>query len=212
MKTPDDLTGRKFGRLTVASRGDAIRGVRHWNCVCECGRVCTVSEGNLKSSHTRSCGCLQREAASKASTRHKEVNTHLYIVWADMKSRCKNPNNNGFHLYGGRGIAVCEEWEDYLAFRKWAHENGYSDELSLDRIDPNGNYEPANCRWILPCEQALNKRNTFYLTINGETKPAKVWALESGTKYETIFMRKKYLDWNDHDAVFGREKCKANLG
>lgn len=204
-----DLCGRKFGRLTVVSRAENKNGKTRWNCLCSCGNEVKVAAWNLKNGHTRSCGCLQREATSAASSKHKEVGTHLYTIWADMKARCTNPKSTSFPLYGARGVTVCVEWRDYLAFRTWAMRNGYEETLSLDRIDPNGNYEPSNCRWITVSEQHLNKRNTFYLEIDGIRKPAKTWCKETGAKYRTVFYRKKYGGWGDYESLYGR---KQNAG
>lgn len=113
----------------------------------------------------------------------------LYSIWGSMRNRCKNKNNANYLRYGGRGITICKEWNDYLTFKKWALENGYNDTLSIDRIDNNGNYEPSNCRWADRIMQANNKRNNHLITFNGETHTAAEWSKLTGIHYRTILSR-----------------------
>ena len=184
-----DLTSQRFGKLTVVarapsemrSRGERVRPITMWFCVCDCGNHCTVDGVNLTSQRTQSCGCHQRELARKfcrdigaKSGKEKAVYKHgdsvrgrdrLYFVWAAMKQRCKNRRCSGYADYGGRGISICDEWEDYINFRDWAMSNGYDPnaafaQCTLDRIDVNGNYCPENCRWVTMAVQATNKRNS----------------------------------------------------
>lgn len=119
-------------------------------------------------------------------------NRHLYTVWSDMLSRCRNRNHRQYKDYGGRGIAVCEEWKDFATFREWALSNGYVDSkdyCSIDRIDVNGNYEPSNCRWANRKEQMNNRRVNVLLTYNGETKTVAQWADSLGICYSTFMSR-----------------------
>lgn len=158
-----DLTGQHFGRLTVISYAGTNKYNRSmWNCVCSCGNRKVVDSNSLQKGATRSCGCLDREAHITSPNRktHGKHNTRLYRIWKAMKNRCFNANTNDFQKwYGGRGIVVCDEWKNnFQAFYDWAINNGYSDNLSIDRINVDGNYEPSNCRWATAAEQAHNKR------------------------------------------------------
>lgn len=109
--------------------------------------------------------------------RHGESNTRLYRIWQDMKSRCYNSGDKVYKHYGDRGICVCDNWKfSYISFKNWAMENGYRDNLTIDRIDVNGNYEPSNCRWVDRSIQSANRRNTIFIKLNGETKTISEWS------------------------------------
>ena len=154
-----DLRGQRFGRLTVVDQLPAINKRTMWLCKCDCGNEASVDAQNLHTGHTQSCGCLRRERLSKASTTHGKRNTRLYSIWNHMKTRCRTKSYHAFRHYGGRGIRVCDEWlNDFQAFYDWAMANGYRDDLSIDRIDSDGNYSPDNCRWSTMAEQNKNKR------------------------------------------------------
>lgn len=123
-------------------------------------------------------------------TKHGESGTRLYNIWKDMRRRCNNPNRKDFHNYGGKGTIVCDEWqESYVIFRDWAKNNGYEEDLSIDRIDSNGNYEPTNCRWITMAEQAKNTKQNIFIEINGETKILSDWCKQLGFNARTVMWR-----------------------
>ena len=167
-----DLTGEKFGNLTVIRRLNYCQtGLTYlWECKCECGKITIVRGGNLRTGHTISCGC------KKGLIKHNKWDTRLYRIYTNMKQRCNNPKNVWYKNYGARGIKICDSWQnDFMSFYNWSINNGYSDELSFDRIDVNGNYEPANCRWATRRTQQNNMRRNRYLTYNDETHTQAEW-------------------------------------
>lgn len=127
---------------------------------------------------------------------HRLRNTRLYSIWRSMRSRCNNPNTNNYKYYGAKGIKVCEEWNSFKTFYDWAINHGYSDNLTLDRIDSNKDYEPQNCHWISISEQQQNRSDNCNITINGETKCLSEWARFYGISWATARSRHKAgMDW-----------------
>ena len=176
----DKEIGKRYGRLTVV-------GFSHYKqyrtrnctpyvkCVCDCGNEKTICLYSLLYGLTQSCGCLVKDNNGKRT--HGLSKTRLYNIYNDIKRRCNNSNRKEYHNYGGRGISMCEEWKsDFLKFYEWSLENGYQDNLSIDRIDVNGNYDPNNCRWTDAMTQANNKRVNHFVTYNGETHTLAEWS------------------------------------
>ena len=165
-KIPNEINNR-YGRLVVISllpERSKKKGAR-WLCQCDCGNTTIATTDALHSKSKQSCGCLHKDSAKmigKIYTKHGMVGKRIYVEWNSMKSRCFNPNNKSYSRYGGRGITVCDEWKnDFEAFQKWALENGYTDELTIERKDVNKGYSPDNCCWITAQEQAKNRRTTL---------------------------------------------------
>ena len=156
-----NLTGQRFGMLVALEKAEK-KTTKHvdWKCLCDCGKLTTVRADNLKNGNIKSCGCHMPLSTADTHTTHGMSYTRLYKTWCNMKSRCYNEHTKHFMHYGGRGIKVCDEWKDsFEAFMQWALSNGYSDALTIDRIDVDGNYEPSNCRWATMLAQNRNKRS-----------------------------------------------------
>jgi len=188
-----DLTGQRFGRLTVQKiAGRNNQGGIVWSCVCDCGNVVKVTTGCLNNGHTTSCGCYRRDNTTMRKTVHGGRKTKLYKVWQGMRERCFYPSHSFYKYYGGRGITVCEEWANsFEAFREWALANGYRDGLTIDRKNTDGPYSPDNCRWATQKEQQSNRRNNRWITYNGETHTLTQWSEITGISISTLWHRIK---------------------
>ena len=187
----NNLLGKTFGRLLVTAFNRSELGKGYlWDCRCVCGNSCTVQSKRLSNGSTRSCGCLAKETRSSIRTTHAWSKTRLYTIWKGMKARCYNKNDNNYKRYGERGIEVCNDWKfSFEQFRDWSLENGYKDNLSIDRIDNNGNYDPANCRWTNRETQSSNTRRNSVHTYNNKTQTLKQWAIEYDLNYNMLYGR-----------------------
>lgn len=150
-----DLTGLRFGTLTVLHRAATLRpGKARWQCRCDCGGEITVFAFNLTSGAQHRCSACASKAQAKTLTKHGACASRLYKTWNDMLQRCDNPNLSNYRNYGGKGVKVCDAWRDFEGFQAWALLAGYADDLTIDRIDSDGDYEPDNCRWLSRSENA----------------------------------------------------------
>lgn len=195
-----DMIGRRYGRLIVESEvGRSGSGSIRYLCKCDCGKEKEVDGTLLRNGQSKSCGCYNYDVITKyGNAVYKEK---LYSVWNSIKDRCRNKNNKAYKNYGGRGIRICQEWEnDYNAFKTWAYENGYSDRMWIDRIDNDGNYCPSNCRWATAKEQARNKRTTHKIRYKDKYICLTDAAELSGIKFATL-KRRLDLGWTQ-DRLF----------
>lgn len=198
--------GDRFGKLVVLKRvEDYIRpidkkGRPKYLCKCDCGNKKEIVGSSLLSG-TKSCGCL----IGKNLIKHNDYKTRLYTIWKNMRQRCntKNINNASYRYYAKRNILICKEWNDYNEFKNWAINNGYRNDLTIERIDVNGNYEPSNCRWATIIEQAQNKTNTAKIIYKGEEQTLINLSKKYNISVSTI-RRRINLGW-DLDRVFNEE-------
>ena len=198
-----DLTGKRFGRLVVIKR---LENDKHysacWLCKCDCGNIKSIKGNSLRRGLTVSCGCYHKETVTNRQTTHNSSKTRLFRIWQHMKARCYNPNYKFYSYYGGRGITICDEWRnDFISFQQWSLSHGYTDELTLDRINTNGNYEPDNCRWVTRKIQQNNNRRNLNFTINGETKTLAQWCEIYGVPHRRTRYRAIDLGWDIVDAL-----------
>lgn len=195
----EDLTGRRFGRLVVEGPAPdkVLKSGYHepmWICVCDCGKRKVIRGKSLRGGITSSCGCWQRESVGNRARTHGGFGTRLYAVWDSMRQRCLNPAHHAYENYGGRGIRICPEWDDFAVFRTWALAAGYDEyaergTLTLDRIDVEQGYSPDNCRWSNMREQANNRRMSIRLDYLGESRTLTEWAALIGLDYTTLWKR-----------------------
>lgn len=210
-----DLTGKRFDMLTVVKRlENAEGGITRWECLCDCGNKTIVRGGNLRSGVVKSCGCKRHLPAHNRT--HQMSKTRIYRTWAGMIQRCTNPNHKSYKDYGEKGITVCNEWLDFENFRDWALQNGYSDNLTLERKNNDLSYCPENCCWITKGEQAKNKSDNLKIKYNNKTKTLAEWCRELGLNYKTTYMRICGYDWSIKDAFEtpknGRRKRGNDIG
>jgi hypothetical protein len=202
-----DLMGLRFGRLQVIAFDRIDRGA-WWKCVCDCGNRVVVRAMCLRSGGTQSCGCGHKGRVITHGLWSKNI--RLYDIWRGMLRRCLDKDNKRYDNYGGRGISICEEWKDYPNFYSWALQNGYSDDLTIDRINVHMRYCPENCRWIEMRQQARNKTNSRKLTIGGRTMLLCDWAVLLDVKASTIQQRLR-SGWSVEKALTNPVRGKKHV-
>lgn len=209
MGTYKDLTGQTFGRLTVLERIDK-NGRAYYVCRCSCGNLCEVFHSNLMQGFSKSCGCLQRELAADNHRTHGMTGTRIHGVWRAMKDRCTRKSCKAYKNYGGRGITICDEWlgeDGFQHFYDWSMSHGYRDDLTIDRIDNNGNYCPENCRWATYKEQGNNTRKNHFITYDGLTMTIAQWERHLNLNKGTISNRLR-RGWTEEECIEGKRKRK----
>ena len=199
----EDLTGKIFDRLTVVAKAPSRGRLTYWSCVCQCGGTLEVQSVHLKRGDTSSCGCLRKELTAEKNRTHGATGTFEHGVWRSMKNRCYTKSHKDYAIYGGRGITICQRWldsfENFLADMGPAPTHGHS----IERRDTNGNYEPGNCSWATPVEQANNRRNTIMLEWNGRCQSMADWARELEINYYTLKQRLRN-GWTTAEALSGK--------
>ena len=196
-----DLTGQKFGRLTVLKKAEKPKHLKakksYWLVRCECGNEKVLVRTALTCGNTLSCGCLMEEVRSERSATHRLSKSRFYNIWHCMKRRCENVNDNQYHNYGGRGIKLCDRWHKFENFRDDMYDSYLAfeaehgkDTASIDRIDSNKNYEPSNCRWATQLQQARNRGNNISVKVNGVQYATLTEVAEAyGIEYQTVAER-----------------------
>lgn len=195
-----DLIGKRYGNLVVIEREkNAKGGIAVWKCLCDCGNTTIVRGNNLKSGGVKSCGCKRVESHT---TTHGMSNTKIYRIWASMKSRCYCKVSKSYKDYGERGITVCDEWKNsFESFFDWAMKNGYSENLSIERKDLNGNYSPSNCIWIPFNKQQNNRRTCRLFEYDGEVRNLTEWCDHFKLPFKVVHSRIYKLGWSFERAV-----------
>lgn len=203
-----DLSDMKFYRLTVKSKAEdyiSPNGATYamWNCECQCGTLKIVRASHLLSGATKSCGCLGKDKMRDMRTTHgfSRDRDRLYRIWTLMRGRCNNKSSDHYKWYGERGVRVCDDWNDFLCFRDWALNNGYSESLTLDRVNVDGDYCPDNCRWATQKEQSNNTRRNHYLEYDGKTQTMKQWSEELCLNYDNLKYHINDCHWDTGRAL-----------
>lgn len=201
----------RYGNLTV-KRVYKVNNHTFFECVCDCGKKKIVENGyKLYRGNTKSCGCLRGMKCSirnSKNAKYAKEDNRLVDIWRHMIYRCEKQQNISYKWYGAKGIKVCDEWHDFSNFAKWSKENGYSSQLTIDRIDPSRDYSAENCRWVDYNIQNNNSSHCHYLTFNGKTASLSEWSDITGMPYSTIKSRINKLHWSVEKAL--TTPCKTN--
>lgn len=193
-----DLTNKRFGKL-IALNPIKISNKYSWECICDCGNKKTILSSNLIRGISNTCGCGKVKIGEK-TRKHGMTKTRIFKIWAGIRKRCTNPKCFSYPLYGGRGISVSKDWDEFINFYN-DMKNGYSDNLSLDRINPNGNYEKSNCRWATSKQQNRNRRNNKMIECDGQIKPLAEWSEISNINSSLILARINN-GWDSKKAIY----------
>ncbi len=194
IKRIKDLTGQRFGRLTVIGLKPTEGRHTYWYCKCDCGNIKSVRSDSLSNGSIKSCGCLKKEQdkLNLNRTTHNMHDERIYKIWQGIKKRCYNSNNKSYPNYGGRGIKMCDEWkDDFVKFYEWVKITNYNDSLSIERIDVDGDYEPNNCTFATNKQQCNNRRSNIKIKIGNTTKTLTEWCELFQLEYRTILSRYK---------------------
>jgi len=207
-----DLTGKRFSRLKVVSRAQNDKyGGAQWLCLCDCGGSTIVAGGALKGKRTKSCGCYNREQAAIRLTTHGLTQHPLFKIWCGMRKRCRAEKSDNYKYYGGRGIKVCNAWQKFEPFYLWSISSGYKKFLTIDRVNPEGDYSPDNCRWATWGEQQRNKRNSIKIKnpASGESHCAAEWSRRLGGNKSLVSLRLS-AGWPEERAITeGVRTCRV---
>lgn len=195
----DVKVGDVFGNWTVLEISPkTVNYHKRFICKCVCGKIKEIDAYNVLSGKSTSCGCVRDLKTKTRMTKHGMTKTPIHNIWCGMRERCYNSNHHAYKDYGGRGIVVCDEWnDDFMNFYQWSIENGYKKGLSIDRIDVNGNYEPTNCRWADTKTQCNNTRYNIMITYQDKTQSLKLWCEELNLNYDMIRARWGNPSWKD---------------
>lgn len=201
-----DITGTRYGRLVAIKYAGQNKYKQFlWKCVCDCGAEVIVSASHLNNCYVKSCGCLRRDESRQRKTIHGHRYERAYGIWKHMLKRCYNQEDGGYDYYGKRGIRVCDEWQNsYESFRDWSLANRYADDLSLDRIDNDGNYTPENCRWVDHYTQMNNTRRSRHISYKNISHTISEWSRILGVHKATLRDRINRGDMSDFDNYFSK--------
>lgn len=186
------MTGKRFGRLTAIKTAPRKKSnTTRWECKCDCGRIIQTTRTSLIRGKSKSCGCyaVEKSTGNKYRETHGQSYTRLYAIWQGMKQRCYDKNTEGYAIYGKKGIEICDEWLKFENFYKWAKGSGYSEDLTIDRIDNLKGYSPSNCRWATVKEQNRNKRKNRIIEKDGEAHCVGYWSEKLNIPMSTIINR-----------------------
>ena len=202
-----DLTNKRFGNLIAIKYFKKPNEKKYtWQCVCDCGNTKNIISSNLIRGNSTTCGCGKIKLG-EITTKHGMAKTRIFKIWVGVRKRCTNSNCKSYNLYGGRGITISSKWDNFIDYYNDMKE-GYSDDLSLDRIDPNGNYEPGNCRWATMKTQNRNKRNNHFVNYDNNNKTLAEWSEISGVDSNVINYRIKN-GWDLKNAIYTSTKSAS---